>query len=113
MTFGVARHAESQREGLSRSGAAVALLARHLAHIGIEEPCAMRARFLAFRRVRGREVAVRQTLLENRLRHSTVQRQPLRLFVFFVPSEIEPAQAFENGSERLLSIALDIGVVDS
>ena len=42
-----------------------------------------------------------------------VQRQPLGLAILLVPTEIEPAQALEDGIERGLGIALDVGVVDA
>jgi hypothetical protein len=39
--------------------------------------------------------------------------QAFGLFVFLVPAEAEPAQAFKNGVERSLRVALDVGIVDT
>ncbi len=82
----VARHAKAQRERLAGRGAAVALPARHLAHSGIEEPGALRARFLAFAGLGGSEIAVRQALLKDRFGHLPVQSQTFGLPVLFVPA---------------------------
>jgi len=35
------------------------------------------------------------------------------LFVFLVPTEIEPAQTFEDGVDGRVGVTLDIGVVES
>src|SRR5579862_8068616 len=39
--------------------------------------------------------------------------QPIGLAVFFIPAQIEPFQAVENGVERGLGVAVDIRVVDA
>ncbi len=59
------------------------------------------------------EIAIGQALLKNRLGHLAVQRQALGLAVLLVPAEIEPAQAVEDGVERGLGVALDVGIVDA
>src|ERR1019366_5943425 len=63
--------------------------------------------------LRGREVAVRQSLVEDRLRRFPMHRQALGLAILLVPSEIQPAQTIEDGIERSLRIALDVGIVDA
>src|SRR4051812_45448318 len=67
---------------------------------------------IAFRSDR-REVAIRKPLVEDRLRGSAMQRDPLRLLILLIPSEVEPAQPFEDGIERSFGVALDIGIVDT
>jgi len=42
-----------------------------------------------------------------------VQIDALGLLVFFVPAEAQPLQALENGVDRGIGVALDIGIVDS
>ena len=42
-----------------------------------------------------------------------VQREAVRLLVLLVPAEVEPAQPFEDGIERGLGVALDVGIVDA
>jgi len=42
-----------------------------------------------------------------------VQGQAFGLLVFLVPSQVEPAQAFENGVDGGIGIALDVGVVEA
>lgn len=91
-----ARHAEAQREWLAGGGAAVALLARHFAHVGVEQPRSLRARFLGVAVVRGRKIAIRQALLKDRLGRFTVRGMTVGLLVFFVPPEVQPAQAFKD-----------------
>ena len=112
MAQGVARHAEAQRERLARGGAAVAFLARKLAHPGVEEPgCGAGALHIGGR---GRgEIAIRQALLENGFGHLPVEGQALGLLVQLIPAQVEPAQPFEDGVQRRLGVALDIGIVDA
>src|ERR1700756_152339 len=54
----LARHAIAQCEGLSRSSAAIAFLARKFPHAGIEQPGSLRSRSLTVSRVRGREIPI-------------------------------------------------------
>src|ERR1017187_1280091 len=61
----------------------------------------------------GREVAIRHPLLEDGLRGFPMHRRALGLAILLVPSKIEPAQPIENGIERRLRIALDVGIVDA
>jgi hypothetical protein len=42
-----------------------------------------------------------------------MQIEALGLAILLVPSQIEPAQALEDGIERGLGVALDVGVVDA
>ena len=44
---------------------------------------------------------------------SRCRSSALGLLVLFVPAEAEPAQAVEDGVERGLGVALDVGVVDA
>ena len=62
--------------------------------------------------MRGSKVAIRQPLLKNGLGNLPMQRQPLRLFVFLVPSQVEPAQALKNRIDGGVGVALNIGVVE-
>src|SRR4029077_583321 len=84
------RDPKTQREGLTRGSAPIALVPRKLTDPGVEEPCALRARLLSLACMRRREVAVRQALLKDVPRRFLVERQPLRLLVFFVPPKLEP-----------------------
>ena len=63
--------------------------------------------------VRGREIAIGQSLGEDGVRHVAVQRQPFGLAVLLIPAQPEPLQTFEDGVERSLGVALDVGVVDA
>ena len=40
-----------------------------------------------------------------------MQVQPFRLFVFFVPSQVQPLQAIENGIHGRLGIAFNVSIV--
>ena len=42
-----------------------------------------------------------------------MQIKPLGLPIQFVPAKIEPLEPLEDGIERGLSVALDVGVVDA
>ena len=44
---------------------------------------------------------------------SLMQGQALGLAILLVPAQIEPAQPIEDGIERGLRIALDVGIVDA
>ena len=50
---------------------------RKLAHSGVEQPGALRARLLGIAGLRRREIAIRQALVEDGLRRRAVQREPL------------------------------------
>ncbi len=113
MAFAIARHAEAQHEWLAGGGAAVALFAGEFAHSGIEEPGAVRAGFLAIAALGEGEIAIGEALFEDRLGDAAVQGEAVGLPVLLVPAEIEPAQAFEDGIEGRLGVALDVGVVDA
>src|ERR1700683_3823268 len=41
-----------------------------------------------------------------------MQPEPLRLPILLIPPQIQPVQPFEDGIERSLRVALDIGVVN-
>jgi hypothetical protein len=69
------------------------------------------ARAFAFRRAGGREIAVGHALCENRFGHLPVQREALRLPVFLVPAEPQPAEAGEDGIKRSLRVAPQVGIV--
>ncbi len=59
------------------------------------------------------KVAVSQSLLEDRIGDLPVQSQALGLLIFLIPSKIEPTQAFEDGVDGGVGVALDIGVVEA
>src|SRR5579871_3073481 len=61
----------------------------------------------------GREIAIGQTLLEYAPGDLAMEVEPFRLPVQFIPTEIEPFQAFEDGVERGLRVAVDVGVVNT
>ena len=107
------RDPKTQREGLTRVGAPIALVPRKLTDPGVEEPCALRARLLDFACMSRREVAVRHALLKNLPRRFLVERQPLRLLVFLVPPKVEPLQSLEDRLHRGIRIALDVGVIQA
>src|SRR6185437_11939369 len=101
--------AKSSMSAVDLGRSPVALLPRKLPHAGIEQPRALRAGLLA--RLYRREIAVRQPLLKDRFRHLAMQAHPLRLLVFLVPAQPQPAQALENRVERSFGVALHVGVV--
>ena len=108
-----AGHTIAQRERLATGCAAVTLFARHLAHTGIEEPCALRGGVVVIGRVGGSEVAIREALGKDGFGLMAVQGEPLGLLVLFVPVEGEPAQPVKDGAGAGLSVALDVGVVQA
>ena len=106
-----AGHAVAQRKQLARGGPTVALLTRKFPHAGVRQPRALRARCFTLGRVRRRKVAIRQAFFEDCVGGRTVQRQPLRLFVFLVPVEAQPAQPFEDGLHTGVGVAFHVGIV--
>ncbi len=109
----LARHAETQDERLPSRGAPVAFSGGELAHAGIRQPGPLGARRFARLGRRGREIAIRHAFVENGLRDCLMDSQPFGLAILLVPSEIQPAQPIENGIERGLRVALDVGVVNA
>ena len=110
---GVPGDAEAEGESFSGGGAAVALGAGELAHAGIEEPGLIGAGFFGVSGVSGSEVAIGQSFLKDGVGDMAMEGEALGLFVFFVPAEIEPAQAFEDGVDGGVGIAFDVGVVEA
>jgi hypothetical protein len=111
--WAIARHTEAQHERFAGGGAPVAFGSRQFAHVRIEKPSPFAARRFASIGLGRREVAVRQPLFEDRLSRGLVHRQPLGLAILFVPTQIEPAQPVEDGIERRLRVAFDVGIVDA
>ena len=108
-----AGNTEAKGKGFSRGGPAFALFAGKFAHAGVVKPGLTGTRFFTFAGVGWRKVAIRQALLENSLSDLAMERETLRLFVFLVPAQIEPAQTFENRIDGSVGIALDVGIVES
>src|SRR6266850_6618168 len=79
----------------------------------LEEPSLGRPRSLAVPRVCGSKVAVGQSLLKDRLGDLTVQAKPFGLFVFLIPAQVEPPQAFKNRIDRRFAIPLNVSVVQA
>src|SRR5580658_7905356 len=104
---------KAKREGFSGRDPPIALRARKFAHARVEEPGLIGSGFLAVAGVGGGEVAVSQALLKDGVGNLAVQGQPFGLLVLFVPTEVEPAQTFEDGVHGGIGVALDIGVVKS
>jgi len=75
----------------------------------------MSARLPIFRcrRCARSKVSIGETFLENSLGDLAMKREALRLFVLFIPAEIEPAQTIENGMDTRFGIALDVGIVEA
>ena len=113
VAFAVVGHAEAQGEGFAGGGAAVAFFARKFAHAGIAEPGSVGAGFLAIAALGEGEIAVGQAFFEDGLGHVAMQGEAVGLFVLFVPTEIEPAEAFEDGIEGRVGVAADVGIVDA
>ena len=109
----VAGHTEAQHKRLSGRGAPVALGGGKLAHVRIEQPRAFAAHRFGGAGIGRREVAVREALPEDRLRGFLMHGEAFGLAVLLVPPEIEPAQPIEDGIERGLRIAFDVGIVDA
>ena len=109
----VARHAEAQHEGFAGGGAAIAFLARELAHAGMVEPGGAFAGLVLDLGLDRREIAIGQTLGEDGFGHLAVQRQAFGLAVLLIPGEIEPAEAVEDGILGLLRVAPGVCVVDA
>src|SRR5690242_8168934 len=84
----LAWHAVAQYELLSGGGAAVAFLVRKLAHPGIRQPRSAGVRFFTFAALGRSEIPVCQALPENGFSHFFMQREPLRLPVLLIPSQI-------------------------
>ena len=42
-----------------------------------------------------------------------VKRASLRLLVLLVPAQVQPLEAFENGVDRGVGIAFDVGIVEA
>src|SRR6185437_5246190 len=63
--------------------------------------------------VRRRKVAIGEPFLVDRIGHGFVRRQPLRLLVEFVPTEVQPRQPFEDRIERGFGIPLYVRIVDA
>ena len=61
----------------------------------------------------GSEVAIGEALIEDGLAQLLMQGEALGLAIVLVPSEIEPGEAVEDGVERCLGVALDVGIVDA
>src|SRR5271165_838763 len=61
----------------------------------------------------GGEIAIREAFFENAPGHFAMQIAAVGLAVLFVPVEIEPLEAFEDGVERGLGVAVDVGIVDA
>src|SRR5581483_10259802 len=60
-----------------------------------------------------REVAVSKALLQDCVGDLPVEAVPLRLLVFLIPAQPQPAQPFEYRLHGSLGIALDIGIVEA
>src|SRR5664279_2092250 len=103
---------EAEGEGLSGRSSPVAFVAGKLAHAGVEKPSLIGAVFLAVPGVGGGEVAVSQTLLKDGAGDLAVQGQAFGLFVFFIPTKIEPAQTLEDGVDGGVGVALDIRIIE-
>jgi len=110
---GAAGNSEAERERLSSGGSAVALSAGELAHPGIKEPGLISAGSFTVSGVGGSKVAVRQTLLKDGAGNLAMERQPFRLLIFLVPSEIKPAQTLKDGANRGVGVALDVGIIEA
>ena len=109
---GAAGNTEAEGEGLSGGGSAVAFGGGKFAHARVEKPGLIGAGLLAFASVGGCEVAVSQALLKDRVGDLAMHGQAFGLLVFLVPSEVEPAQTFEDGVDGGVGVALDIGVIE-
>ena len=66
---------------------------------------------LVVSRVGGGEVAIGKALGEDCFGLTAMQGEAFGLFVFLVPGEPQPAQAFKNRLDADLGVALDVGVV--
>ena len=108
-----AGNTEAEGEGLSGCGSAVALGAEKFAHAGVEEPGLIGAGFFAVAGVGRGEVAVSQALLKDGVGDLAVQSQAFGLLVFLVPTEVEPAQTFEDGVDGGVRVALNISVIEA
>src|ERR1700722_9872497 len=61
----------------------------------------------------GCEIAISQAPGEDGFGLLAVQIEAFRLLVLFVPGETQPAQSFEDRLNAGLSVALDIGVIET
>src|ERR1700722_4384053 len=107
------RNAEAEREGFSRCGATVAFGATKLAHAGVEQPGLIGSGFLAVAGMSRSEVAIGESFLKDGVGDLAMEAETLRLLVFLIPTEIEPAQTFKNRVDRGVRIALDIRVIEA
>ena len=61
----------------------------------------------------GRKIAIGEAFFEDFVGCAGMQIEALALAVEFIPAELEPVEAVEDGIERLLGVAFDIGIVDA
>ena len=61
----------------------------------------------------GGEVAIGEAHFEHGLGSLTMEVEALGLFVFLVPVEAQPAEAFKDGLDAQVGVALDVGVVEA
>ena len=101
----------TRRYLLTRS--AVTFFAGQFAHAGVAEPGALRSRLIVVACVRRSEVAIGEALGEDGFGLLLVQGQPFGLLVFLVPGETQPAEAFEDGLDTCVGVALDIRVIEA
>ena len=113
LLVGAAGDTEAKGERLSGCGPAVAFGTGEFSHSGIKQPGLIGAGFFSVAGVGGSEISVRQALLKDGVGNLAVQGEAFGLLVFFIPSKIEPAQAFEDGVHGSVGVALDIGVVEA
>ena len=108
------RNKKAKHEGLARVGAALRFFSAQLARGGVEEPGANSATgAILFALVSGSEVAVGMTVREDLPGEFLVEVEAVALAVELVPGETKPLEAFEDGVERRLRVALDVGIVDT
>ena len=111
---GFAGDAEADDERLASRGPAVGLFLRHFALAGVGAPgLAVEGFFFVGGRCGGSEVAVGETFVEDGLGGLAVKVEAVGLPIVFVPGEAKPVETVEDGVDRGLCIAFDVGVVEA
>ncbi len=106
--------AVTEHEGLAGGGAGVGLVAGHFAHAGIRLPGSGELGCVGILGgLGGGEVSVGKAFGEDVFGQLLVQVEAVRLTIMLVPAEAEPLEAFVDGLEGRLGVALQIGVIDA
>ena len=111
----IALHFEADHERFTSGGAGCALLVAERAHFRIAQPRTFAVRLIFWIDINRRrhEIAVCQAFRQQFVGQFAMQIEALRLAVELIPTQGQPVEAVEDGIERRLRVAVDIGIVDA